>query len=144
MIRFLSVAVLAAALPLAASAQPTGRPAPPDVPARVAALAQRVTLTPDQRSRLDGVSARYAGQTDAAALWAAAAEIQALMTPEQTTALLARRGTRADRPDGARAEGARPGARREGARRDAARRGGAQPAREERRGGGRAAADPAR
>lgn len=111
MIRFLSAAVLAAALPLAASAQPARRSAPPDVPARVAALAQRVTLTPDQRQRLDAVSARYAGQTDAAALWAVSAEIQALMTAEQTAALLARRGARADRPDGP-----RPGARRDGAR----------------------------
>ena len=114
-------AALAAALPLfaaAAVAQPAPR-ALPDVPARVAALAPRLALTPDQQARLDGVAARYAGQTDPAALWAAAADVQALLTDAQTTALAERRaGSRAERRDGAR------GARRDGgrdSRRDGAR-----------------------
>ncbi len=102
MTRFLSLAFLAAALPLAASAQPARR-AMPDVPARVAALAGRLDLAPDQRTRLDAVAARYAGQTDAAALWAASAELQSVLTAEQTAALAARRTERRAAPrDGAR------------------------------------------
>ena len=97
---------LAAALPLfaaAAAAQPAPRVLP-DVPARIAALAPRLALTPDQQARLDGVAARYAGQTDAAALWAAAADVQALLTDAQTTALAERRaGRREGARDGARA-----------------------------------------
>lgn len=102
MIRFLSLALLAAALPLAASAQPAPR-AMPGVPARIAALAGRLDLAPDQRARLDAVAARYAGQTDAAALWAASADLQSVLTPEQTAALAARRTERRAAPrDGAR------------------------------------------
>ncbi len=141
MTRFLSLAFLAAALPLAASAQPARR-AMPDVPARVAALAGRLDLAPEQRARLDAVAARYAGQTDAAALWAASAELQSVLTAEQTAALAARRAApreaaRSARTGrGARSErGARPARRaRAAAQRDpatAARRAAAQAVRTE-------------
>lgn len=106
MTRFVSRAILALAFSaplLAASAQPARRPAPPDVAARIAAASARLTLTPDQQSRLDGVAARYRGQTDGAALWAAAVDIQGLLTPAQTDVLQMRRdgvrpGRRAEMP----------------------------------------------
>ncbi len=139
MTRPLVLAVLAAALPIAAAAQPASRPAPPDVSVRAAALG--LTVTPDQQARISAVGARYAGQTDAAALWAASSEIGALLTPEQVAALAPARGARRDgaRPGGARGRrgGMRPGARdgrRDGAR--GGRRGEARP--------GRAADDPSR
>ena len=107
MTRLLPLAFLAAALPLAASAQPAQRTMP-DVPARVAALGQRLALAPDQQARLDAVAARYAGQADAAALWAASAELQSVLTAEQTASLAARLDT--DRRMAARAGARRTGA----------------------------------
>ncbi len=123
---FRAILALAFSAPLLAgpaSAQPAQRPARPDVSARIAAVSAGLALTPDQQSRLDGVAARYRGQSDGAALWAAAAEIQGVLTPAQTDALQPRRdGARPPRRDGAGPRG-RQGASRQGAARRSGRAG---------------------
>ena len=89
--------------------------AQPALDARLGRLAEAAGLSDDQRPLLDAVAARYS-DANRADLWAAAAEVHALLTDDQIARLRetveARRGDRrADRPgrDGRRADRGRRG-----------------------------------
>ena len=138
--RLLSLALAALTLAGPALAQDGARRTPPDVSARIASLGTRLNVTADQQARLDAVAARYRGQTDEAATWAAAAEVQAILTDAQTSALRARpaRAVRPERGAESRSDVRRRAGRRASARPDRAEAAPRDPQSSERRAAGRA------
>ncbi len=97
--RFGLAILLGLGVATAASAQPAR-----DLDARLDRLGQTLSLSADQSSALDAIAARYSGA--AADLWAAAAEVRAVLTDAQIDQLQqavqarrAERPARAERPD---------------------------------------------